>query len=202
MILSMMRLSIADGERIDAASTSAVDQFGRVNRNRILSRRHGATHVRTNADDSCVAPNVREYSTSSDRHLYCFNCEVVRFETRPRCTIHRTSPSSMFTRITMRYAVFIPSRRVQSREPNSLVESERELREAGSVGQPFGLVAGSPKRSRKMDWVRESSWARAARRLARNASARSSTSAIRRCSASGGRGMSRCLQVYRMLTPG
>ena len=40
-----------------------------------------------------------------------------------------------------------------------------------------------------MDWVRESSWARAARRLARNASARSSTSAIRRCSASGGRGI-------------
>ena len=39
-----------------------------------------------------------------------------------------------------------------------------------------------------MDWVRESSWARAARRLARNASARSSTSAIRRCSASGGSG--------------
>ena len=55
------------------------------------------------------------------------------------------------------------------------------------MGQPFGLVAGSPKRSRKRDWVRESSWARAARRLARNASARSSTSAIRRCSASGGR---------------
>ena len=52
------------------------------------------------------------------------------------------------------------------------------------------LRRGSPKRSRKRDWVRESSWARAARRLARNASARSSTSAIRRCSASGGRGIS------------
>jgi hypothetical protein len=39
-----------------------------------------------------------------------------------------------------------------------------------------------------MDWMRVSSWARTARRLARNASARSSTSAIRRCSAKGGSG--------------
>ena len=45
--------------------------------------------------------------------------------------------------------------------------------------------------------MRESSWARAARRLARNASARSSTSAIRRCSASGGRGIEvhECLAI-------
>jgi len=56
------------------------------------------------------------------------------------------------------------------------------------TGHPFGFVAGSPKRSRKMDWVSVSSLARAAWRLARNASARSSTFAIRRCSAKEGSG--------------
>ena len=45
------------------------------------------------------------------------------------------------------------------------------------------------RRGRGKGLGRESSWARAARRLARNASVRSSTSAIRRCSASGGRGI-------------
>ncbi len=63
-----------------------------------------------------------------------------------------------------------------------------------NVIHALGSSVGSPKRSRKMDWVRVSSWARAARRLARNASARSSTSAIRRCSASGGSGTRICLQ--------
>ena len=49
-------------------------------------------------------------------------------------------------------------------------------------------ATGSPNMSRKMDWVRVSSWARAARRLARSASALSRISAIRRCSGRGGSG--------------
>jgi hypothetical protein len=56
------------------------------------------------------------------------------------------------------------------------------------VGHPFGFVTGSPNVSRKMDWVRVSSWARAARRLAAARPPCPGSSAIRRCSGRGGNG--------------
>ena len=73
--------------------------------------------------------------------------------------------------------------------PNGPLDNACRLAEASDSSDTNLCFLRSPKRSRKRDWVRESSWARAARRLARNASARSSTSAICRCSANGGRGI-------------
>ena len=71
--------------------------------------------------------------------------------------------------------------------PRQEADSDRRSRIV-RTGHPFGFVAGSPNMSRKMNWVRVSSWARAARRLARSESALSRISAIRRCSGRGGRG--------------
>ena len=67
---------------------------------------------------------------------------------------------------------------------------QKQLKHSSTIGHPIGLVTGSPNMSRKVDWRRVSSWARASRRLVRKASAASRILAIRFCSASGGRGIS------------
>ena len=56
------------------------------------------------------------------------------------------------------------------------------------TSHPMGLVTGSPNMSRKVDWRRVSSWARASRRLTRKASAASRIPAIRFCSSRGRKG--------------